>query len=76
MLQAVAMPRPRLARLSRAGVRGAQRFSWHDSAARLIAVIDGLGDRAPVRMQTQRANRARDAKRLEIAQRLLQSEPE
>jgi len=46
------------------------------SAARLIAVIDGLGDRVPVRMQTQRANRARDAKRLEIAQRLFRSEPE
>jgi len=76
MRQAVAMPRPRLARLSLAGVRVAQRFSWHDSAARLIAVIDGLGDRVPVRMQTQRANRARDAKRLEIAQRLFRSEPE
>jgi len=76
MRKAVAMPRPRLARLSLAGVRVAQRFSWHDSAARLIAVIDGLGDRVPVRIQTQRANRARDAKRLEIAQRLFRSEPE
>lgn len=72
MREAVGLPRAQLARRARAGVRVAhRRYSWTASAARLRSLIDGLAGGVPMRLKAQRANRARDAKRLAIAKSLL-----
>jgi glycosyltransferase involved in cell wall biosynthesis len=73
MRRAAEMPRAELARLARAGVRVARdRFGWEHSAARLQTILAGLGDSVPVRLRRQREQRARDAKRLEVARLLLE----
>lgn len=76
MRRAAATPPARLARLARAGVRVARRrFSWEASATRLLAAIDARGGGVPRRLRDERARRAHDARRLEIARQLLSATP-